>query len=79
MLNCFYLRVSSEALAGGTMASAIKESVANLKKKLSQIEDPKVREGVIAALRRLRKALTDEIQSTTRADIAAAKVKTVPW
>ncbi|HXN56584.1 MAG TPA: hypothetical protein VN874_09965 [Myxococcales bacterium] len=61
------------------MASAIKESVANLKKKLSQIEDPKVREGVIAALRRLRKALTDEIQSTTRADIAAAKVKTVPW
>jgi hypothetical protein len=63
------------------MASAIHKSVANLKKKLGEIKDPKVRKGVTDALRGLRKAVEGEIRkiSVTAQKISATTKDIVPW
>jgi hypothetical protein len=57
-----------------TMASAIHKSVANLKKKLGEIEDPKVRKGVTDALRGLQKAVNGELRK-----IRAGGPNDPPW
>jgi hypothetical protein len=54
------------------MASAIKKSVANLKRKLGQIEDPKVRKGVTDALRQVQKVVMDDVMD-------AMSEPGVPW
>jgi hypothetical protein len=56
------------------MASALNKSVANLKKKLGEIEDPKVRKGVTNALRQVQKAIAGKVE-----DMSAAFDPSVPW
>jgi hypothetical protein len=56
------------------MPSAIDDALANLRKKVLQIEDRKARNAVIDALRRLKKAITGEVRS-----IGAADDSGIPW